>query len=71
MLIPLKKTNYRPVSLPSYTSKLFERVMEKQISWDINGYLSLFLCGYRKGFNAQYALVSILEKWRISLDNKR
>ena len=31
-------------------------------------FLSPFLCGYRKGYNAQYALL-MLEKWRISLDN--
>ena len=31
-------------------------------------FLSPFLCGYRKGFNAQHALLSMLEKWRASLD---
>ena len=27
------------------------------------------MCGYRKGYSAQYALLAMLEKWRISLDN--
>ena len=36
----------------------------------MEGYLSNFLCGYRKGYNAQHALISMLEKWRISLDNQ-
>ena len=31
-------------------------------------YLSPYLCGYRKGFNTQHALLSLIEKWRISLD---
>ena len=31
---------------------------------------SIYLCGYRQGYNAQYALVSLIEKWKISLDNK-
>ena len=31
---------------------------------------SKFLCGYRKGYNAQQALNIMLEKWRTSLDNK-
>ena len=31
-------------------------------------FLSPFLCGYRKGYSAQHALLSMLEKWRISLD---
>ena len=29
--------------------------------------MSSFLCGYRKGFNPQHALISPLEKWRMSL----
>ena len=33
-------------------------------------YLSPYLCGYRKGFNAQHALLSLIEKWRISLDKE-
>ena len=36
----------------------------------MEGYLSNFLCGYRKGYSAQNALRSMLEKWRISLDNQ-
>ena len=31
-------------------------------------FLSPFLCGYREGFNAQHSLLSMLEKWRVSLD---
>ena len=36
----------------------------------MEGYLSNFLCGYRKGHSAQHELISMLEKWRISLDNQ-
>ena len=32
--------------------------------------MSPFLCGYRKGHNAQYALLSMLEKWRATLDKR-
>ena len=32
-------------------------------------FLSKYLCGYRRGFNAQYALLSMVEKWKQSLDN--
>ena len=31
-------------------------------------YLSPFLCGYRKGYNAQYALTAMIEKWKNCLD---
>ena len=64
------KKNYRPISLLPAVSKIFERIMQNQISLYMDKFLSPFLCGYRKGFNAQYALLSVLEKWRISLDNK-
>ena len=31
--------------------------------------LSKYQCGFRKGFNAQHCLVSMIEKWRESVDN--
>ena len=33
-------------------------------------FLSKFLCGYRKGYSIQTALISMLEKWRKTLDIK-
>ena len=33
-------------------------------------YLSPFLCGYRKGYNTQTALLSLIEKWKDTLDKK-
>ena len=36
----------------------------------IETYLSPSICGYRKGYCAQYAIITLLEKWRIALDNK-
>ena len=30
-------------------------------------YLCHLLCGYWKGFNAQHALLSMLDKWKVSL----
>ena len=64
------KKNYRPISLLPATAKIFEKLMQKQIGAYMDKYLSPFLCGYRKGYNAQHALLSLLEQWRISLDNK-
>ena len=36
----------------------------------VDQHLSPYLCGYRKGFSAQYALVSLIEKWKASLNKK-
>ena len=44
--------------------------MQIQINLHINSFLSPYLCGYRKGFNSQHALISLIETWRKSLDNK-
>ena len=32
--------------------------------------MSPYLCGYRKGFNTQYALLSLIGKWKKTLDGK-
>ena len=66
----LSKENYRPVSFLPIISKVFEKLMQNQINLHIKSFLLPYLCGYRKGFNSQYALISLIERWRKSLDNK-
>ena len=60
--------NYRPVSVLPVVSKVFERIMDKQTNIYIEKFLSPYLCGYRKGYNCQYALLAMIEKWKIILD---
>ena len=67
---PLDKTNYRPVSVLPLVSKVFERIMLKQINDFIVSFLSPYSCGYRKGFNTQPASLTLAENWRKSLYNK-
>ena len=67
---PTLVENYRPVSVLPSVSKIFERTIQKQFSSYVDEFLSPFLCGYRKGFNTQYALLSLIEKWKKELDNK-
>ena len=62
--------NYRPVSALPTLSKVFEKIMQKQVINHVNTFLSPYLCGYRKGFSTQYALLSSLEKWKKTIDNK-
>ena len=67
----ISKENYRPVSLLPVISKLFERLMQKQMKTFIETlFLSSFLCGNRKGYNTQYALLAMIEKWKKCLDGK-
>ena len=63
------KKNYRPVSLLPTVSKVFDRIMDRQIIKYITPFLSILLCGFRKGFTTQHALIRMVEKWKVSLDN--
>ena len=44
--------------------------MQKQILEYIDKHLSSHLCGYRKGHSTQTALIPMLEKLKLSMDNK-
>ena len=67
---PLNKENYRPVGVLPIISEVFENLMQNQLNLHIKYFLSPYLCGYKKGFNAQHALIYLIERWRKSLDNK-
>ena len=64
----LYKETYRLVSVLPIISKLLEKLMQNQKNLQIKSFLSPHLCGYRKGFNSQHALISLMERWRKSLD---
>ena len=66
---PQSIKNYRPVSVLPNVSKVFERIILKQILEQMNKYLSQNLCKYRKGFSTQTALTMLLEKWKKILDD--
>ena len=58
--------NYRPVSvLPTVSvSKIFERKMQKKFLIILEKIFSSFLCPHRKGFNTQYTLLTLIERWK-------
>ena len=64
------KENYRPVSILPVISKIYEKFMFSEIYKYIDQYLSEKICGFRKGFNSQYTLISLIEKWKKAVDNK-
>ena len=63
------KKNYRPISILRSVSKLFEKLLQKQLSPFFDQHLSQLLCGYRKGYTTQYALLKLIEKWKKVRDN--
>ena len=62
------KENYRPVSILSNISKIFERCIFRQISDFMDTFLSKYQCGFRKGYSTQYCLLAMLEKWKSAVD---
>ena len=63
------KDNYRPVSILSNISKIYERCTYDQIQLFFDSASSKYQCGFRRGYNAQHCLVSSIEKWKKSVDN--
>ena len=61
--------NCRPVSALPVESKIYERNLQRQFLDYIEKHLSPHLCGYRKGYSTRMALISMLEKWKLSIDN--
>ena len=65
----LCKENYRPVSILTALSKVFERSHSNQLSPYFGEIFSKFLSGFRKGYSCQTTLLRMIEDWKNSLDN--
>ena len=65
------KNNYRPISILSPISKIYERILFNQLVNTFDDILSSLQCGFRKGFSAQHCLIVILENFKNSLDIKK
>ena len=65
----LMKENYRPISILPTISKLFERIIARQINEFMSNKLSSLLCGFQKRYGTQHALLRLIKKWRKCLDN--
>ena len=64
-----EKGNYRPVSILSNLSKIYERIIYNQLLSFFDTKFSKFQCGFRKRFSTQHALLAMIEKWKKNVDN--
>ena len=62
------KRNYRPVSLLTAISKIFGRLMLRQMHEYMQNIISIFICGFTKGMNAQNCLLFMVELCKKALD---
>ena len=65
------RNNYRPVSILNNMSKIFERIIFRQISNYMESFLSNYQCGFRKGFSTQHCLLLMLKGWKRAVDNRK
>ena len=65
------KSNYRPISILSNVSKIYERSLYNQL-YDYFGknIFAIYQCGFCKGFSAQHTLLVMLEKMKITHNRK-
>ena len=60
----LNKENYRPVSVLTALSKVFEKVSGVQLSSYFESIFSKFLSGFRPTFTCQTILLKMIEDWK-------
>ena len=58
----LCKENYRPVSILTALSKVFEKIYCRQLT-------SKYLSGFRQKYSCQSTLLRMIEEWKSALDN--
>ena len=63
------KENYRPVSLLPHVSKVFDRIIYKEINTCMEDKLSKYLTGFRNSHGTQHLLVTMIEKWKKAVNN--
>ena len=66
----LQKGNYRPVSVLTVISKLYESVMNDQMTEHFIEIIEYLLCAYRKGYSCQALLSKCVDDWKLALDSK-
>ena len=64
------KDNYRSISILPIISKIFEKLICRQLSSHFNIF-SKFQCGFREDFNAQHCLLQMIDKWKKAADNNK
>ena len=67
----LEKSNYRPVSILSNFSKIYEICIFDQLSTYFENFLSKFQFGFRKNYSAQQCLMALIDLWKKSVDKNK
>ena len=67
----MDKCNFRPVSILTSFSKLYESLITHQLSEYFSVILHDQMCAYRKKYASSHTLISLIESWKKALDNNQ
>ena len=62
------KDNYKPINILRNISKVYERVLFKQIGTFMDNFISKLQCCFRKAYSTQQCLLPLIEKWKSEVD---
>ena len=65
----LMRDNYRPVSVLTVVSKLYETLINDQLTNYFLHILNKLLCAFRKKYSCRSLLIKMVDKWKTALDN--
>ena len=63
-----KIENYRPVSILSCFSKVYEKFLLEKFKPIINTFLSKFIAAYRENYSSSHVFIRPIENWKQALD---
>ena len=56
------------MNIPSIISKIFKKILSKQLFFYFQNILSKFQCGFRKVFSTQNCSLLLIEKWKKAVE---
>ena len=63
-----KIENYRPVSILSCFSKIYEKFLLEKFKPFINTFLPKFIAAYRESYSSSHVFIRLIENWKQALD---
>ena len=63
-----KIENYRPASILSCFSKIYEKFLLEKLKPFINTFLSKFIAACRENYSSSHVLIRLIENWKQALD---
>ncbi len=65
------KNNYRPVSIISVFSNVFETIVAEKMRVYFENIFNNLLCAYRKKYGFEHVLVKVIDSWQYALENDK